>query len=73
MTIRHHLLSLLLLLTACTTDPESICDDGLDNDADGMLDCDDPDCSGDAACTGGSRGSHSMPAACRSANATRQG
>ena len=27
------------------------CDDGLDNDCDGALDCDDSDCDGDSACT----------------------
>jgi hypothetical protein len=29
---------------------ESICDDGVDNDADGEVDCDDPDCEGDPVC-----------------------
>ncbi len=27
-----------------------VCDDGIDDDSDGMTDCDDPDCSGDVAC-----------------------
>ncbi|MEA3329567.1 MAG: hypothetical protein U9Q06_02375 [Nanoarchaeota archaeon] len=27
-----------------------ICDDGVDNDGDGLVDCDDPDCIGDPAC-----------------------
>ena len=26
------------------------CNDGADNDADGLFDCDDPDCSEDEAC-----------------------
>ncbi|TNE85244.1 MAG: hypothetical protein EP330_26305 [Deltaproteobacteria bacterium] len=31
--------------------PESeACTGGLDEDEDGLIDCDDPDCSGDAAC-----------------------
>jgi len=46
-------LLLLILLAACDQATEVICGDGLDNDADGMLDCDDPDCSGDAACSEG--------------------
>jgi hypothetical protein len=35
-----------------TQDPE-VCDDGIDNDGDGMTDCDDRDCRNDVACTGG--------------------
>ncbi|MFH2008687.1 MAG: hypothetical protein ABI333_19020 [bacterium] len=31
---------------------ESVCDDGLDNDGDGLTDCDDPDCADADACTG---------------------
>jgi hypothetical protein len=31
-------------------DPEIICDDGVDNDGDGAVDCDDSDCVGTAAC-----------------------
>ena len=27
-----------------------LCDDGLDNDCDGLIDCDDGDCESDAAC-----------------------
>lgn len=30
--------------------PGATCDDGLDNDCDGWLDCDDPDCASDASC-----------------------
>ena len=30
--------------------PGTTCDDGLDNDCDGLSDCDDPDCSTDPAC-----------------------
>ncbi len=29
---------------------EDVCDDGLDNDGDGLVDCADPDCAGDPAC-----------------------
>ena len=29
---------------------ETICDDGEDNDGDGLTDCDDPNCAGDEAC-----------------------
>ena len=29
---------------------EDICDDGLDNDGDGLVDCADPDCAGDPSC-----------------------
>ena len=29
---------------------ETICDDGVDNDGDGLTDCDDPNCAGDDAC-----------------------
>ncbi len=32
--------------------PGSTCTDGVDNDCDGLWDCDDADCSGDAACLG---------------------
>ena len=32
------------------TDPE-VCDDGIDNDGDGLIDCDDDDCNQDPVCT----------------------
>ncbi len=32
-------------------DPETACDDGLDNDSDTLTDCDDPDCAAAAACS----------------------
>jgi len=41
---------LIALLLACSPEPETACGDGLDNDGDGMVDCDDQDCSGDDAC-----------------------
>jgi len=34
-------------------EPEVTCDDGTDNDGDGLTDCDDSDCSGDPACQTG--------------------
>ena len=43
-----------LALVACkgsALDPESDCGDGIDNDVDGLLDCDDPDCAADALCS----------------------
>lgn len=40
----------LLVLTACTPQPESSCGDGLDNDEDGLVDCNDPDCKVDTLC-----------------------
>ena len=30
--------------------PETVCDDGIDNDSDGLTDCDDPDCFGVDGC-----------------------
>jgi|GEM_PF-1905852 len=36
-----------------TETPEVSCADGVDNDCDGFGDCDDGDCAGDPACTGG--------------------
>ena len=44
---------LFLALLACNRGSESICDDGLDNDADGFVDCDDPDCSDQSECVEG--------------------
>lgn len=40
--------------TVCnpTTQPE-ICNDGIDNDGDGLIDCADPDCAQDPACVKG--------------------
>ena len=41
-----------LAIVACVkeTEPESECDDGKDNDLDGLWDCDDPDCAGLDGC-----------------------
>ncbi|XP_063375091.1 teneurin-m isoform X5 [Cydia amplana] len=36
----------------CTTLKEQICDDGKDNDKDGLVDCEDPECCQSAACKG---------------------
>jgi hypothetical protein len=38
---------------ACPSGDPEICDDGIDNDGDGDIDCADADCSGDPACGGG--------------------
>jgi hypothetical protein len=35
--------------TQCVPEPE-VCGDTVDNDCDGIVDCDDPDCTGDPAC-----------------------
>ncbi len=45
------LVALSLLLPACGDELEGNCGDGLDDDQDGLVDCDDPDCSGQAVCT----------------------
>ncbi len=39
-----------LQVQCATGGTEDLCDDGLDNDADGLVDCADPDCAGDPAC-----------------------
>ncbi|WP_157974359.1 M43 family zinc metalloprotease [Lewinella sp. IMCC34183] len=43
-----------LLSSACDgtppTTPQEICDNGIDDDGDGLTDCEDPDCSGTTAC-----------------------
>ena len=44
-------LSLAPLAFAECADPETCCDDGLDQDRDGLTDCDDPDCAGTVACS----------------------
>ena len=30
--------------------PAEVCDDGIDNDGDGLVDCEDPDCAGSPEC-----------------------
>lgn len=41
----------LLSSPGCGTgNPVEICDDGVDNDGDGLTDCDDPDCDSDPSC-----------------------
>ncbi len=49
--IRTALLSSALsLLVACAPDTETACGDGIDEDKDGVTDCDDSDCEGSSAC-----------------------
>ena len=52
--MRFLLLSLLgsslVTLTACGEKTTEICDDGVDNDENGSLDCADEACGGDATC-----------------------
>jgi len=40
----------ILQRCACVPDNEDDCDDQVDNDGDGYIDCDDQDCAGDPAC-----------------------
>ena len=40
--------------------PSEVCDNTEDDDGDGALDCDDPDCSGDSACDGQAEGPWDM-------------
>ena len=37
--------------TTCSDEFGEVCSDGIENDCDGLTDCADPDCMGDAACT----------------------
>ena len=54
--MRRTLFPVLFLISACTS-PEGVepgdCADALDNDGDGLYDCDDPDCSGAPDCSEG--------------------
>lgn len=51
-TARRGLLLLgFLLALGCACAVETPCDDGVDNDANTFVDCDDPACDGDPACT----------------------
>ncbi len=45
----RNLLLLAILCASCRGEPER-CDDGVDNDGDALVDCDDEDCSSDPAC-----------------------
>jgi len=47
-----------------TESPEVTCNDGVDNDCDTLIDCDDSDCSGDPACGGGCTITESPEASC---------
>ena len=42
-------------LTCVPLEEGEVCDDAVDNDEDGLVDCDDPDCEGDTACTMGNQ------------------
>ena len=44
----HHAFGLVAFFLACKTD--EFCTDGADNDKDGLIDCDDSECSGSTAC-----------------------
>ncbi len=44
------------LTLACADEPESNCEDGIDNDADSWVDCEDPDCYDQTICNGGYSG-----------------
>ncbi len=48
-------------------DPEAICDDGIDNDGDGDVDCEDSDCSSDDACQTVSCSDYTDKGSCRDA------
>ena len=52
--LRSLLLLLAVLLAAgCIEAPDTeICNDGIDNDIDGLVDCDDADCTDDPSCEG---------------------
>ncbi len=52
------------LFGTCAASTETSCTDGVDNDGDALVDCDDPDCATDPACAG------SGPDACCSATGT---
>jgi cysteine-rich repeat protein len=43
--------TLTVAFAPATANETGLCDDGADNDLDGALDCNDPDCSGDAVCS----------------------
>lgn len=46
------LFSALFLLAVVAANAQEICDDGIDNDGDGFIDCFDPDCTGNSSCDG---------------------
>lgn len=43
-------LGAIALMGSCGDKPTEICDDGVDNDGDSAIDCNDSACIGDAAC-----------------------
>ena len=59
MHAKLHFLSLVMIGTlfaascgySSTSNPDEICDNGIDDDQDGLTDCSDDDCAGTAACT----------------------
>ncbi|WP_109830617.1 gliding motility-associated C-terminal domain-containing protein [Reichenbachiella versicolor] len=49
---RRILLFISFLLSSYLSIAQEICDNGVDDDGDGLIDCYDPDCSGNDACSG---------------------
>ncbi|MBL6445581.1 gliding motility-associated C-terminal domain-containing protein [Fulvivirga sp. 29W222] len=50
--IKFKFLFSALFLLAAVANAQEICDDGIDNDGDGFIDCFDPDCTGNSSCDG---------------------
>ena len=44
-------MALLTALALYAAPPVELCDDGIDNDGNGLVDCDDEACAGDPACS----------------------
>ncbi len=50
--MRKSLYTLILLLISLAASAQEICNDGIDNDGDGFIDCFDGECSTDPSCEG---------------------